>query len=196
MGVAAIRDRQYDLSWSAGGGLDVGPVRLGSAKQGVEQYRGLAAVRVGAGMAAGGAMLMTWGLALLLPSISARLLGTGFNRRKAALTVVSLACLTTTVVSFWPPWRICLDLGPTGFWGTVVFYSVGVGLLRKTGEAVGPWLILGPVVVAIALGSFFPGLCVGFISAIFVLLFTGVHVVLLTSGREDHDGVRAEGRFL
>ena len=175
-GIEAIRMQQFDLSWRLREGVNLGPAVLGGpAKDGVEQYRGLAAIRMGVGIAAVGGMLVDWGLPVVLLAISPKLLGAGFNLRKATLNLLPLPFLVTAAVCFWPPWRVAVDPAPTAFYCTVgADLVVACWMISKRREA--RWLPPATAIGGLAIGHFVPSAGAGILFGFVFSLLAGVHL--------------------
>jgi hypothetical protein len=140
---------------------------------------------MGAGLAAFGVMLDIWGLSALwiaaLPPLSWRDPDTEKRRLiPTMLAVVSLVCLATATVAFFPPWQIGTSASATAFhatWllgGTLLALPVTRGAMRR-------WGLPGVILSAILAGWLSLGSAVGISMALIFSLFAASHILMLFS---------------
>jgi len=179
VGRHAIEQRSYDMSWqeSRGGFIGIGGMQ-GRTSSGVAHFRGMDAVRVGAGFVLWGALFALWG-ALIIVTVfrPSKMMASAPARPHGAalvLGIISFAMLLAVQVCFFPPWQI----DGLVFWCVVVSMPVTAGLLLRAGKSKWtgtPFIVLVILVIAIPT----PGISFALAMSAFGTVFCLGHLVFL-----------------
>jgi hypothetical protein len=161
-----LREQRYDLHWRSTTTLALGPIGRAETTSGTEQYRGAEAVRMGLGLLAFGAMLITWSVALFRPG--------------KVLAVVSLLCLSTMMILFFPPWRLLSDPSVMALYAVLALAAVFAFALDDAARRkVGKPLCIGLIVFALIVSHYSPGLVTGAVLGFWFAVFLAVNIAVL-----------------
>jgi hypothetical protein len=172
-GTNAIQQQQWDFRWRMTRGI--GPAAWGN--QGTIAYRDLEAIRSGLGLISGGAMLITWGVAILLSALGSGTSRTLRGRLGVALAGLSLMSLLIVCSCFFPPWRLWC----AGFYGVIVLVSLIVGLRLRSGTPSRWGVVTFPVLTGSALVASWvrPDVSVGIVLGLFAAIGGWAHLGVL-----------------
>ena len=143
-------------------------------------YRGVEALEHGVGLVAGGITFGFWSLLLLWGSTSTTNLKSQWRPIYYLVFGISLICVTTSTIGFFPPWHV-------PFWPSCdAFYCV-IGFLlflacQRNGARIRFYSQRGfpsLIMAGILLASIWPGALAGVIGGIFLGVAIGFHVVML-----------------
>lgn len=142
----------------------------------VERVEGTEAVRLGSGLAAFGALLALWGLALLPPPAPA------WTARHAAVGWLSFALLLGSAITIFPPWRLPGSPLSIGLYASALMTLV----VLWQSEALSKYsshLILAMLLAAIALSPFQPSATAGILLGVLLAVTLAFHVGVLVPRR-------------
>jgi hypothetical protein len=128
IGIEAIREGRYVSTTTVERSLVIGLViglRLGERGTFTDVYQGMAALRIGAGLASLGLLLGTWALGIVV--VGSRQPGP----RPGLFSKAALALLVTGTVLLCPPWRVMESRAVLFFWIAVVVWIAGLLLVMR-----------------------------------------------------------------
>jgi hypothetical protein len=145
VGWTAVQRQEYDLEWKASTPM--------MNSQGVAQFRGGDAVRIGCSLMGFGGMLAAWGLALSTSSFHQRCDALQARLFSKGLVCLSLACLLCCVGCLFPLWH----LRSLPFVATGLLVMGFLLVAHKVNRPSRGQFFLAMILVAILAGSFDPG---------------------------------------
>jgi hypothetical protein len=98
------------------------------------------------------------------------------------VTAVSLACLATAVIAFFPPWEIGVTPSSTALHTVLLLtFMVLVGIGRSARERWAQWFFPGLILVAVVARTFSNAVSFGIVMGLFVALVGAVHIMAVSS---------------
>ena len=180
-GIRAIQAQSYDMPWRSSSGLVIGPiVFFGNSASGTEQYRGAAAIQMGVGLVASGMMFGIWTLSLFWSAVR-RTTGT-WSRVHTVVAVLSLGCLASATIAFFPPSHIGTTASSTALYAVLLLTClVLLGHASTARARWRRWFFPFLIVTALVADHFSTGAAVGISMGLLVSLFAAAHVWMLVS---------------